>query len=289
MELRVLQYFLTVAREESFSGAAEALNLSQPTLSRQIKDMEDELGRQLLIRGRKTTLTEEGMLLRKRAEEIMSLVEIAREEVTASEEELTGELHIGAGETEAVHTLTCAAQRLQAKHPQVHFHIISGDTRDVMEQLDRGLIEFGLLFDPIDLTRYEAIRLPVRDTWGVLMRRDSPLAAKTAVRAQSLWDKPLIISRQATESNALSTWLRRDVAQLNIVGTYSLIYNASLMVQDGMGYALCLDGIINTSGESELCFRPLAPALQAGVNIVWKKYQVFTKAAQRYLEELQSI
>ena len=289
LELRVLQYFLTVAREESFSGAADALHLSQPTLSRQIKDMEDELGKQLLIRGRKITLTEQGMLLRKRAEEILALVEIARDEVTASEEELTGELHIGAGETEAVHFLTCAAQRMQAEHPQVHFHIVSGDTTDVTEQLERGLIDFGLLFDPVDLTRFEAIRLPVRDTWGILMRRDSPLTSKDAVRAEDLWDKPLIVSRHAAEGNVLSTWLRRDVTQLDIVGTYNLIFNASLMVRDGMGYALCLDGIINTTGESELCFRPLTPALQAGVSIIWKKYQMFTKAAQRYLQELQKL
>lgn len=290
MELRVLQYFLTVAREETFSAAAEALHLSQPTLSRQIKDMEDELGRQLLIRGgRKVTLTEEGMLLRKRAEEILALAELAREEIRTAEDTLTGALHIGAGETEAVHFLTKAARRLQAEHPQIRFHIISGDTTDVMEQLDRGLIDFGLLFDPIDLGRYDAIRLPAQDTWGVLMRRDSPLAAQSAVRAEDLWERPLIISRQATESNSLSTWLRRDVAQLNIVGTYSLIFNASLMVQDGMGYALCLDGIINTTGDSALCFRPLTPALQAGVNVVWKKYQILTRPAQRYLQELQAL
>ena len=290
MELRVLQYFLTVAREETFSAAAEALHLSQPTLSRQIKDMEDELGKQLLIRGgRKVTLTEEGMLLRKRAEEILALAELAREEIRTAEDTLTGALHIGAGETEAVHFLTRAARRLQAEHPQIRFHIISGDTTDVMEQLDRGLIDFGLLFDPIDLGRYDAIRLPAQDTWGVLMRRDSPLAAQSTVRAEDLWERPLIISRQATESNSLSTWLRRDVAQLNIVGTYSLIFNASLMVQDGMGYALCLDGIINTTGDSALCFRPLAPALQAGVNVVWKKYQILTRPAQRYLQELQAL
>lgn len=288
MELRVLHYFLTVAREETFSAAAEALHLSQPTLSRQIKDMEDELGKPLLIRGgRKVTLTEEGMLLRKRAEEILALARIAREEVTAAEEALTGELHIGAGETEAVHFLTRAARRLQAEHPQVHFHIVSGDTTDLMELLDRGLIDFCLLFDPIDLGRYNAIRLPAQDTWGVLMRRDSPLASRQAVRAEDLWDKPLILSRQAAESNALSTWLRRDAAQLNIAGTYSLIFNASLMVQDGMGYALCLDGIINTSGESGLCFRPLTPVLRADAHVLWKKYKIFTKAAQRYLQELQ--
>lgn len=289
MELRVLQYFLAVAQEESFSGAADVLHLSQPTLSRQIKDMEDELGRQLLIRGRKVTLTEEGRLLRKRAQEIMALVQMAQEEVTASDDILSGDLHIGAGETEAVHYLTQSARRLQQEHPQVHFHIISGDTSDVIEQLDRGLIDFGLLFDPIDTTRYESIRLPVQDTWGVLMRQDSPLAEKSAIRAEDLWRKPLITSRHASENNVLSTWLRRDMSRLNVVATYNLIFNASLMVRDGMGYALCLDGIINTSGDSELCFRPLTPALQAGVNIVWKKYQVLTKVAQRYLEKIQEL
>lgn len=288
MELRVLRYFLAMAREESISGAAEHLHLSQPTLSRQLMDMEQELGVKLFLRGnRRITLTEEGTLLRKRAEEILALVEKTVGELTAMESELSGELYIGAGETEGVHFLTRTVRQIQKQHPQLRFHISSGDTMDVMEQLDKGLIDFGLLFDPINQAKYNFYQLPVRDTWGILMRRDSPLAQKKTVRAKDLLDKPLIISRNLPEGSPLDSWLGRSLLGLNIAATYNLAYNASLMVEDGIGYALTLDGIINTSGDSLLCFRPLAPALHAHMSVVWKKYQVFSRAAEKFIEALR--
>lgn len=290
MELRVLQYFLAITREQSISGAAEFLHLSQPTLSRQIKDMEDELGKQLLIRGnRKITLTEEGMILRKRAEEIIELVRKTENEITLSDESIAGDIHIGTGETEGVHLLAKAAKELQADYPMVHFHIASGDAETVLEQLDKGLIDFGLLLGKVDLSKYDYCRLPVEDVWGILMRRDSPLAAKEAVTPEDLWDKPLIMSRQADKNNELLEWLKKENREPNIIATYNLVYNASLMVDEGMGYALCLDKIINTSGDSSLCFKPLEPKLEIGMNLVWKKYQVFTKAAEKYLQKLQTL
>lgn len=283
MELRVLQYFLAVAREQSVSGAAAYLHLSQPTLSRQLKNLEDELGKQLFLRGnRKITLTEEGMLLRKRAEEIMDLVWKTEREITLNDERVAGDIYIGAGETDAIRILARAAGALQREHPQIRVHIASGDSADVTEELDKGLIDFGILLDPKDLSKYDYLRIPEKDVWGVLMRRDAPLAQKDAIRPEDLWDKPLILSRQHREGSALSLWLNRNEADLRIVATYSLLYNGSILVDEGIGYAITLDKILNTQG-SNLCFRPLTPALQAELCIVWKKYQVFTKAAELFL------
>ncbi len=286
MELRVLQYFLAVAREQSISGAAESLHLSQPTLSRQLRDMEEELGKQLLIRGnRRITLTDEGMILRKRAEEIMELVKKAESEISLSNHIITGDIFIGAGETQGVHCLTKAAKLLQEEYPGIHYHIASGDTTDVTEQLDKGLIDFGLLFNPIDKSKYDFITLPVRDTWGVLMSTDSELAAKDSIVPNDLFDKPLILNRNAHNGDMVTEWLQKSLNELNIVATYSLLFNGSLMVKDGLGYAVCLDKIINTT-DSKLCFKPCSPTVEAPMSIVWKKYQVLSKAAEKFLEKL---
>lgn len=290
MEFRVLQYFLAVAREQSVSGAAEYLHLSQPTLSRQLKDLEDELGKQLFIRGnRKITLTDEGMTLRKRAEEIMDLVKKTEDEIMLSDNTVTGNVYIGSGETDAVRILAKAAYQLQLEFPQICIHISSGDAEDVTERLNKGLIDFGVLFDPTDLSEYNHLRIPVKDEWGVLMRRDSPLAEKEIITPEDLWDKPLIVSRQQKEGSNLSIWLKQSFSNLNIVATYSLLYNGSLMVEEGMGYALCLNHIINPTGESRLCFRPLYPKLEVGLNVVWKKYQILNKASEKFLSKLYEL
>ena len=290
MELRVLQYFLAVAREQNISAAAQSLHLSQPTLSRQLKDMEDELDKQLFIRGsRKITLTEEGMLLRRRAEEIIALVNKTEHEIAASGDGIAGDVYIGAGETDAIRLVARAAQNLQAEYPHIHYHISSGDAVDVSEHLDKGLIDFGVLLDPADLSKYDSLKLPVKDVWGLLMRKDAPLAKHASIHPEALWKEPLIISRQAMKGDILPQWLRKDEGQLNIVATYSLLYNGSLMVEEGLGYALCIDRIINTTGSSALCFKPLSPRLEIGINIVWKKYQFFSKAGTKFLEKLQKM
>lgn len=290
MELRVLQYFLAVAREQNISAAAQSLHLSQPTLSRQLKDLEDELNKQLFIRGnRKITLTEEGMLLRRRAEEIIGLVHKTENEITSSGDVITGDIYIGAGETDAIRLVARAAQSLQAEYPRIHYHISSGDAADVIEHLDQGLIDFGVLLDPANLSKYDSLRLPVKDVWGVLMRKGSPLSERASIRPEDLWDKPIIISRQAMKGNILPQWLQQDESRLNIVATYSLLYNGSLMVDEGLGYALCIDRIINTTGSSALCFRPLSPKLEIGVNIVWKKYRMFSQAGTKFLEKLREM
>lgn len=291
MELRVLQYFLAVAREQSISAAAESLHLSQPTLSVQLKGLEEELGKPLLVRGkkgsRKVTLTEEGMLLRKRAEEILSLVQKTETEISCSEETVVGDISIGAGETQSIRLFAKAANALQELYPDIHFHIFSGNSIYVTEQLDKGLIDFGLVYGPVDFSKYESMKIPVRDIWGVLMRKDDPLAEKESVSPEDLWDKPLIISNQKSDDWALRAWLKKDPEKLNIVATYNLLFNASLLTSEGFGYTLCFDQLINTAGDSNLCFRPLCPRLESEASIIWKKYQVLSKPADKYLRQLQ--
>ena len=288
MELRVLQYFLAVAREQNISAAAQSLHLTQPTLSRQLKELEEELGKPLMIRGsRKITLTEEGMLLRRRAEEILELVDRTEREVISSAETVSGDIAIGAGETDGVRQIVRTAKDIQARHPGIRFHIVSGDAVDVRERLDRGLLDFGVLLGDMDKMRYHYLELPMRDTWGVLMRRDSPLAEKSSVAPEDLWDKPLILSRQAENKSGLYRWLGREPSELYTVATYNLIYNASLMVDEGMGYAFTLDKLVNTTG-SNLCFRPLQPGLELGMHLVWKKSRTFSRAAELFLKNLRA-
>ena len=293
MELRVLGYFLAVAREQSIIRAAESLHLSQPTLSTQIKALEEELGKQLLIRGskgtRKVTLTEEGMILRKRAEEILSLVQKTEREISFSDEMIVGDVCIGTGETDAVRFIARAAKELYASYPGIHYHISSGNSDFVSEQLDKGLIDFGIIFGNVDHAKYNSIELPFRDIWGVLMKKESALAAKEVIQPEDLWDKPLIISNQDDSKGTLTAWFKKELSELEIVATYNLLFNASLMVEEGLGYAIGLDKIINTTGNNTLCFRPLSPQMEAGMHIIWKKYQVFSKASEKFIEKLKSL
>lgn len=291
MEIRVLQYFLAIAREQSIIRAAESLNLSQPTLSTQIKHLEEELGKQLLIRGtkgsRKVTLTEEGMILRKRAEEILELVKKTENEITLSDSIIMGDVYIGTGETDGIRLLAKAGKDLQKTHPQIHYHITSGNAIFVMEQLDKGLIDFGIVFGRPDLKKYDSLKLPSKDIWGVLMPKDSPLADKDTISPEDLWDKPLILSQQEANGGEVMQWMKKKPSHLNIVSTYNLLFNASLLVEEGLGYAICFDNIIHTSPNSNLCFRPLAPELTTEMSIIWKKYQVFSKPAEKFLSALR--
>lgn len=292
MELRLLEYFLAVAREQNITAAAESLHISQPALSTQLKNLEDELGKQLLIRGvkgsRKVILTEEGMILRKRAEEMLLLMRRTEEEITGSNETIAGNVFIGTGETEIVRLFAKVAKKLQQKYPDIRYNISSGNAEHVLEYLDKGITDFGLLFTEIDPQKYEAIPVPIKDTWGVLMRKDSPLAEKETICPEDLWDKPLIVSHQKGDDVYLNQWLQREESELHIVATYNLLFNASLLVDEGLGYALCYDKLINTQG-SNLCFRPFFSQLEARGFIVWKKYQVFSKAANIFLKYLREL
>lgn len=292
MELRVLRYFLTVAREGSITGAADFLHVTQPTLSRQLKDLEQKLGKKLFIRSsHNIILTEEGMLLRKRAEEIVAMVDKLEAEFSSMEETISGDVYIGGGETDAMKHVARIIKKLQVTYPNIRYHLYSGNEDDVTERLDRGLLDFGILIQPADLSKYNYINIPTKDVWGVVMRKDSPLAEKDTIRAEDLLPLPLILSRQAIKKtyskNEFSDWFGEDFDKLNIVTTYNLAYNASIMVAEGIGYALTIDKIVNTSADSPLCFRPLEPRLESGLNIVWKKHQIFSAAAELFLKELR--
>ncbi|WP_025092728.1 LysR family transcriptional regulator [Bacillus safensis] len=288
MEVRLLRYFIAVAQQQSISGAAKHLHISQPTLSRQLSDLEIELGTSLFIRGaRKISLTNEGVFLLTKAKEIVELIEKTEANFTQSNEIISGEIYIGSGETESIQFIAKTLKDLLINYPAIQFHLYSGSADDIKEKLDIGLIDFGIVIEPTDKQKYNYMQLPTSDIWGVLMRKDNPLANKESIQPKDLIDKPLIISRQTTVDNELSGWFGTDIKDLKIAGTYNLLYNASQMVKEGLGYALCIDKLINTSGNSKLCFKPLKPNIKANLNIVWKKHQVFSNAANTFLEQVR--
>lgn len=291
MEFRVLRYFLTVAREASITKAANSLHLTQPTLSRQLQELEKELGQQLLIRGKsKITLTPEGMMLRKRAEEIVDMVEKTEAEFKSINDIVGGDIYIGCGETESMKYIAQVMKELQDEYPDIKFHIYSGNAEDVTEKLDKGLLDFGVLIQPIDLSKYDNITLPQKDVWGVIMPNDSPLSKKNVIKLEDLVDKPILVSRQMSKKYSAESgfldWFGEYFDSLNIVATYNLVYNAAIMVEMGIGYAVTLDKLVNTTNNSNICFRPLCPKLESRLDIVWKKYQIFSPAAKLFLEKL---
>ncbi len=287
LDIRVLEYFLAVAREQSITKAAEALHMTQPPLSRALKDLEEELGTQLLIRGRRVELTEDGLLLKQRAREIVELMEKTKDAFHDGGEDVAGDVYIGCGETEGMRTVARTIHSIRQAHPQIRFHLSSGNSEDLTERLDRGLFDFCALFEPCDYAKYDHIRLPGRDQWGVLMRRDCLLAARKVIHPEDLRNLPLIASSQSIAHNELSGWLGQDTKELNIVATYNLIYNAALLVAEGVGYMICLDRIVREPGEGLFCFRPLEPRIETGLDIVWKKYHVFSRAAEVFLTKLK--
>jgi len=287
MELRLLQYFLAVAREESITKAAEVLHVTQPTLSRQMMELEAELGTTLFQRtNRKTVLTEDGLRLRQRAEEIVELVNKTKSEFLIEHGRISGDIFIGGGETDAMRLIAKTAHQLHKKYPDIYYHLYSGNALDVMEKLDKGLLDFGVLIEPVDKGKYEYLRLPAVDTWGGLMREDSPYAALPGITAEILRDMPLIYSRQSMVNGDFTDWLGQELKELRLIGSYNLVYNASLMVAEGLGCALCLDKLVNVE-TSGLCFRPLQPKMEAKLVLVWKKQQLFSPAAEVFLNTLR--
>lgn len=290
MELRELKYFSAVAKEESISKAAQTLFVTQPNLSRQMQNLEKEVGQRLFIRGsRKITLTEAGKLLCKRADEILQLYDKTEKELNSPITDISGDIYIGGGESHAMSIIAKAARKVQQRYSGVKYHLFSGDSATVSERLDKGLIDFGIFIEPFDLFKYDYLRLPLTDTWGVLMRKDSPLAEKEFITPEDLWDKPIIRSRQSLGKNIISEWFRKSDEELNIVATGNLLFNISLLVEEGLGYAVCLDKIIKTNENDNLRFIPLYPTLQSHLNIAWKKYQVFPKCAEVFLNTLKEL
>lgn len=291
MELRVLRYFLAVAREESISDAAEFLHITQPTLSRQLMDLEEELGKQLLIRGkrnRKIMLTEDGMRLRKRAEEIVALADKTEAEFLTADDAVSGDVYIGCGESDAMRIIAKTAVKLRQDYPDIHFHLYSGNAEDVSERMEKGLLDFGIFITSANIDKYDYLKLPAYDTWGLIMRKSDKLAARDFITPQDLQGLPLIMSRQALVQEDISRWGKKQIQDLNVVATYNLVYNAAIMTREGFGYTLTLDKLANTGSDSDLCFRPLKPELRINLNLVWKKYQIFSKASQKFLEYLKN-
>lgn len=289
MEIKELRYFIAVAECGSISKAAEKLFTTQPNLSRQLMKLEEETGQKLLIRGnKKSELTEAGRLLYKRATEITELVDRTHSELRSDGDEVFGTVCIGGGESYAVGLIAKAAKEVSDMFPGIKFDFFSGDTDAVTEKLEKGLIDFGILIEPSNLEKYNSLRLPLTDKWGILMRKDSPLSEKEYITKEDLNGLPLLFSVHSFKKNNVTAWFCKDLDKLNVVATYNLIYNASLMVEQGMGYAVGLKGIINTSGDSTLCFRPFFPILETHLDVAWKKNGELSKASKIFLERLIS-
>lgn len=288
MEIRVLRYFLEIARERSMTRAAERLHLSQPTLSRQMKDLEQELGKKLFRRGSSSvSLTSEGMLLRKRAEDILDMVDKTADEFKALDEITGGEVRIGCAESHQIKHLARVLKKFQKQYALFRYHLSSGNTEQVTERLDRGLFDFAVIVEPPDLSRYNYLEVPDKDTWGVVMRKDSPLAQKERIRVEDLQGLPLICSEQSMRED-IPRWCGEKVDELLFAGSTNLFYNGSVLVKEGLGYMLTFEHLADTGADSALCFRPLEPPLETKMYIIWKKYQIFTPIAERLLEMFKS-
>lgn len=288
MDLKSLRYFLAIADEGSISAAAESLNLSQPNISRQMTLLEKELGAKLFERGsRRIVLTEEGMLLRRRAVEILQLADTAVTEIGSAGKDVIGTVRIGCGETDAMRVVARAIRRFSETHPMVRFELHSGNAEDVSDLLERGLVDFGVLIEPTDKTRYDYLSFPTDIRWGALVRRDDSLARLHGVSPSDISGRRVIVSRQNMAANGISGWMGPDFPEPDVVATYNLLFNASLLVSEGVGIALCLEGIVNTSGDSDLVFVPFEPELRVGMSLVWKKNSVQGRAQRLFLDGLR--
>lgn len=290
MDIKDLKYFIAVAECGSITKAAEKLYVTQPNLSRQLKKLENETDKLLFMRGaRKTELTDAGRLLYKRALEIVELLDKTSEDLRTEGDDVCGTVTIGGGESYAVGLIAKAARITSQQYPRVRFDFFSGDTDAVCEKLDKGLVDFGVLIEPSAADKYNSLRLPLTDTWGVLARKDSPLSAKDTISPCDLKGLPLIFSSHSLKKNLITDRLCSRSEELNVVATYNLLYNASLMVEQRIGYAVGLDRIINVSGDSPLKFIPFDPPLETHLDVAWKRHGELSQAAKVFLLYLRQI
>lgn len=288
MEIRVLRYFLAVAREEGINRAAEVLHITQPTLSRQLSQLEDEVGVKLFHRGaKKITLTNEGILLRRRAEEILSLVDRTERELMEQDELVEGRIVIGGGELAAMQVLPEIIESFREKYPLVTFDIFTGNADLVKEQMEKGLIDIGVLLEPIDIEKFEFIRLQGKERWVVLMRPDDTLVGKESVCAKDLENKPLILPRRTNVKNELSNWFGDSFQEQQVLFTSNLTTNSALMVQRGLAYSIVIEGSIPFWNKEKIAYRPLCPELTANSVLAWKKQQPFSLAATKFIEHMK--
>lgn len=285
MDMETLENFLVIARENNVTRAAQIIHITQPTLSRQLKALEEELGRPLFYReNRRLSLTPEGILFRKRAEELLDLYRKTRSEIRASTE-IAGDIFLGTGETDVIRLISQVAVSFSRQHPGIRYRIFSSDAEGVRERLNKGLLDLGLVYGPSDPEKFASVPLDQEDRWGILLPRTHPLAAEPGLSPEQVRDLPLILSQQALKSGLLLKWLGKPLEELNIIGTYTLLTNAAKMVAGGLGCAMGLDGLINTAG-SPLCFRPCDPPLTDRLSLIWKKDHQFSPAVQAFQELL---
>jgi DNA-binding transcriptional LysR family regulator len=288
MEIRTLRYFLAVAREENMTKAAELLHVTQPTLSKALRSLEEDLGKKLFERHSfSISLTDEGILLRDRAEDLVTMADKIEREFLTLDDIAGGDLYLGLGESYQIRYLARAIRSLKNLYPKINYHITSGDTEQVTEKLDKGLLDFAVLCDTPDARKYNYIEFPEADIWGVVMPADCKLAKKKTVRADDLVGLPLFCSQQSWE-NDIPRWAGERMNELILEGSFRLSYNSSLFVMEGLGYLLTFDKLINTSEESGLAFRPLSPKLETKLFLIWNKYQTFTPIAERFLEQIRA-
>lgn len=281
MEIRVLRYFLMVAREENITKAANLLHLTQPTLSRQLMQLEEELGVTLFRRSKhRIILTEDGMLLRRRAEEIVSLAEKTRDDLRHKQDHLAGTIAVGSGELQSSRFLTQLIAAFQKENPLVSFRIYSGNSDNIKERIERGLLDIGLLQEPVDIAKYHFVRTPVQEQWGVLVRADAELAAKDRVSPADLAGLPLILPNRENVQNELLNWFGSLAGKLRITATGNLLYNLASLARDSGSCVLTLNLACHYDG---LRFIPLAPELESGTVLVWKKAQTFSPAAAAFI------
>lgn len=287
MEIRTLRYFLAVAREENMTRAAEILHVTQPTLSKQLKALEDELGKKLFTRHSfSIKLTDEGILLKNRAEDLVGMADKIEKEFVALDDVTGGDLYLGLAESYQISLLVREINTFKKSYPGLRYHITSGDTEQVAEKLDKGLLDFAVLAETPDSSKYESLVFPESDIWGVVMSADSALAKKKAIRVDDLIGLPLFCSGQGWEKD-IPGWAKDKMDKLHLEGSFRLSYNASLFAKEHLGYLLTFDKLVNTSLESGLVFRPLTPKLETKLYLIWKKHQAFSPIAERFLNQMR--
>lgn len=288
MEIRTLRYFLAVAREENMTRAAEALHVTQPTLSKALKALEDELGKKLFTRHSfNIKLTDEGILLRNRAEDLVSMADRIEKEFISLNDITGGDLYFGLAESFQIRYLAHAIHSFKQSYPGLRYHITSGDTEQVMEKLDKGLLDFVVLAETPDVGKYESVVFPEADVWGLVLPEDDPLTAKKAIRVDDLIELPLFCSEQSWE-NDIPRWAGAKMDHLHLEGSFRLAYNASIFAKEHLGYLLTFDRLVDTTPGSGLAFRPLSPSLETKLYLVWKKYQTFSPIAERFLTQIRA-
>ena len=287
MEIRTLRYFLAVAREENMTRAAEILHVTQPTLSKALKSLEDELGKKLFIRHSfSIRLTEEGVLLRNRAEDLICMADKIEQEFISLDDISGGELYLGLAESYQIRYLARVIKEFKTRYPNLHYHITSGDTEQIADKLDKGLLDFLVLAELPDSRKYEYLAFPEMDVWGLVIPESDPLSEKDAIRAEALKGLPLFCSEQAWNGD-IKKWAGSSFSGMKLEGSFRLSYNGSVFAREGLGYLLTFRHLIDTSDGSGLVFRPLEPTLETTLYIVWNRYQTFTPIAERFLRQLK--